>query len=109
MKTRLTALMLLGIPLVPAGIVAGGDAKAELKKFEGTWEVESFRERGKDAPASEIKNMTFFFSGNKITFRRGKDKTEGTFKIDPGKNPHTLTRRSRTRRGRGSTSSRAAS
>ena len=60
METRLGVLVLLGVLFVSGGVVPGGeakDAKAELKKFEGTWAVESARERGQDAAQSEIRHQ----------------------------------------------------
>jgi uncharacterized protein (TIGR03067 family) len=91
MKTRLAAVALLCGAFASAAVAVGGDAKAELKKFAGTWAVESARDRGKDAPEDKIKNTTFTFSGNKITFRQGtKEESEGTFKIDPTKKPRHI-------------------
>src|SRR5262249_62115477 len=88
MRTRVAGLVLLGVTLVSASVAVGGDAKAELKKFEGTWAVESAREGGKDVPADKLKGITFTFRGDKMVFGKGdKEKDEATFKIDPGKKP----------------------
>src|SRR5262245_23067338 len=99
MRTRLAGLVLLGVALVSAGVAAGGDAKAELKKFEGTWAVESAREGGKDVPADKFKGVTFTFRGDKMAFGKGDEKDEATFKIDPGKKPphFDITSRGKTR------------
>jgi uncharacterized protein (TIGR03067 family) len=88
MKTRLAVLVLLEMMLASGGAAAGGDAGAELKKFEGTWAAESAREEGKDAPEFDVKKIAFTFTGNKVAFRYGdEDRMEGTFQIDPGKKP----------------------
>jgi uncharacterized protein (TIGR03067 family) len=87
MRTRLAGLVLLGMTLVSAGVAVGGDAKADLKKFAGTWAVESATKEGKDAPAGEVKDITFTFTGDKVTIRRDGMEVECAFKIDPSKKP----------------------
>ena len=44
------AVVLLAVVFATAGVVAGGDAKADLKKFAGTWSVVSAVKGGKEAP-----------------------------------------------------------
>jgi uncharacterized protein (TIGR03067 family) len=91
MRTRLAGLVLLGMTLVSASVAVGGDAKADLKKFAGTWAVESARERGKDVPEEKIKKVTVTFAGDKFTLSfEGKRDDEGTFTIDPGKKPRHI-------------------
>jgi uncharacterized protein (TIGR03067 family) len=88
MKTRLSVLMLLGMALASAGVAFGGDTKAEMKKFEGTWAVESSRVQGKDAPAETIKWERVIFRGGKATFvKNDGEKVEATYKIDPARKP----------------------
>jgi uncharacterized protein (TIGR03067 family) len=88
MLTRLSVLVPLGIVLVSAGIVAGGDAKEELKKFQGVWAVESVREKGIDVPAEETQKMTVAFTGDKLTLGfEGKESKSGTFKVNPASKP----------------------
>jgi uncharacterized protein (TIGR03067 family) len=91
MRTRLAGLVLLGMTLVSAGVAVGGDAKAEMKKFEGTWAVELAVEGGAAVPAGKIKDATVTFSGDKVTVRAASGKAiEGTFKIDPGQKPRHI-------------------
>jgi uncharacterized protein (TIGR03067 family) len=91
MKIRLAMAVLLGVALATASVTAGGDAKAEMKKFEGTWAVESIREWGEDVPAEKAKNQTFTFRGDKVTSRQdGKQKDEATYQLDPGKKPRHI-------------------
>src|SRR5262245_43413686 len=86
MKTGVAVLVC--VALASASVAGGGDAKAELKKFEGTWEVESTRGRGKDIPAKEFKGGAIIFTGDQVTIRKKNgDREKGTFKIDPGKKP----------------------
>jgi uncharacterized protein (TIGR03067 family) len=82
--------MLLGIPLVSAGVAAGGDAKAELKKFEGAWVVESGKSNGRVLPEKEAQQMTATFAEGKATFSDGGKKEKGSIKLDPGKKPRHI-------------------
>src|SRR5438105_4427861 len=81
------AVVLLAVAFTSAGVVAGGDAKGDLKKFAGTWSVVSAVKGGKDAPENEIKDIRLTFSGDKVTFQHGDKSQEGTFKIDAAKKP----------------------
>jgi len=63
---------------------AGG---GDLAKLKGSWEVTSISFGGKkiDLPAGT--KMMFTFDGEKVTFDDGKQKKEGTIKLDEGKKP----------------------
>jgi uncharacterized protein (TIGR03067 family) len=87
MKARLSVLVLLGVALASGGVAVGGDAKAELKKFQGEWAVESAQLGGKPLPAAEAEKITLTFTGGKVRRRYGDVEKEGRFKIDPGKKP----------------------
>jgi uncharacterized protein (TIGR03067 family) len=87
MKIRVATAVLLGVALASASVAVGGDAKADLKKFQGTWAVESAKEMGKEVPVGKLDNVRFVFAGDKITVKHGDKGEEGTFKIDPGKKP----------------------
>jgi uncharacterized protein (TIGR03067 family) len=84
---RCKMVVLLAVVFTSAGVVAGGDAKADLKKFTGTWSVVSAQKDGKDAPLDEFKDVRFTFSGDKMTFKKGEESKEGSFKIDSTKKP----------------------
>src|SRR3954447_24519629 len=91
MKTRLTAVVLMGVALASVGVAAGGDAKAERKKFEGTWAVESAVEGGMPVPAGKTRGATVTFSGDKVIVRgQSGQAIEGTFKIDPSQKPRHI-------------------
>jgi uncharacterized protein (TIGR03067 family) len=87
---RIKAVVLLAVVFATAGVVAGGDAKADLKKLQGTWAVASAQKGGKEAPEGEIKQLRLVFSGEKLTARFGEKSKEGTIKIDPGKKPSQI-------------------
>src|SRR5262245_19009149 len=48
----------LAVVLTVAGLGAGDDATADLKKLTGTWEEVSHTADGKDKPADEVKGHT---------------------------------------------------
>jgi uncharacterized protein (TIGR03067 family) len=84
---RSKAVVLLAVVFATAGVVAGGDAKADLKKFAGTWSVESAKKGGKELPENEAKEIRFIFNGDKMTFKKGDEAKEATFTIDSTKKP----------------------
>jgi uncharacterized protein (TIGR03067 family) len=90
MKTRLVAVVLMGAAFASVGVAVGGDAKADLKKFAGTWAVESAVAGGKEEPADKIEKVRFIFAGDKLTFKEGDKEEEGSFKIDPAKKPKQI-------------------
>jgi uncharacterized protein (TIGR03067 family) len=84
------AVVLLAVALASAGVVAGGDGKGDLKKFAGTWSVVSAQKAGKVAPENEFKDVRFTFRGDKMTFKKGDESKEATFKIDATKKPRQI-------------------
>ena len=84
------AVVLLAVVFASAGVVAGGDAKGDLKKFAGTWSIVSAQKGGKDAPENEIKELRLVFHGDKFTAKFGEKSKDGSFKIDPGKKPKQI-------------------
>jgi uncharacterized protein (TIGR03067 family) len=87
---RFKAVILLAVVFVTAGVVAGGDAKGDLKRFQGTWSITSAVEGGKAAPEEMIKDFRVVIEGNKMTVTMGDKSMEGTFKIDPDKKPKQI-------------------
>jgi uncharacterized protein (TIGR03067 family) len=67
--------------------------KQELKKFQGTWTVAALEENGQKIPEDKLKEagLKVTIKGNSFVYKVG-DKTvvEGTFTIDPSKNPKQL-------------------
>jgi len=65
--------------------------KQEMEKFQGTWSVASVEVDGKPIREKLRKQLTMTFAGNKYTLKIGDDVVvEGTFKLDPSKNPKTI-------------------
>jgi uncharacterized protein (TIGR03067 family) len=75
------------------GVRAGdkADVEKELKKFQGTWTVESVKAGGKKLPADLFKGMTVTFEGDKYSVKMGDMVIQAaTQKLDPSKSPKTL-------------------
>ena len=87
---RSKAVVLLAVVFASASVVAGGDAKGDLKKFAGTWSVVSAVKGGKDAPENEIKDVRLTFKGDKMTFMKGDDTKDGTITLDATKKPRQI-------------------
>jgi uncharacterized protein (TIGR03067 family) len=87
---RIKAVILLAVVFVTAGVVAGGDAKDDLKRFQGTWSVTSAVEGGKAIPEEKTKDVQVVFDGNKISVKMGEKSMDGTFKLDPSKKPKQI-------------------
>ena len=78
------------------------DAEKELKKFKGTWSVESHEAEGAPAPAEDLKTITLVFEGDKFEVRRdGKVFQSGTQKVDPSRKPKTVDARVTEGEGKG--------
>jgi len=87
--------------LIPAlcvaslGLLAGAgdkpkpdDVKAKLK---GTWEPVSVESEGQKFPQEKLKGQRMTFEGDKVSYTLGGDAAEqGTFTVDPAKNPPEL-------------------
>ena len=84
-------LLVAGAALAIAADDKKDDAKAELKKFEGTWQLVSSEPEGEKAPAEAIKTAKATAKGNKVTLSvGGKEIMELTFTVDPTKKPKTI-------------------
>ena len=76
-----------------AGLFIAADApkadpmKKELRKFQGTWIVESFTADGKEL--AELKGKKITFTGDQMALFGEADR-KGTIKIDPSKNPRQI-------------------
>ena len=84
------AVVMLAVVFAFTGVVAGGDAKTEMKKFAGTWSVVKASEDGKDVPQKEIRESRLTFNGNTVIFNTGARSDKGTFTIDPTKKPSQI-------------------
>lgn len=67
------------------------DLEQEIKKFQGTWTIESSEAGGNELPADELKTLVVTFEGEKHTVKKGDEVIQvGTQKIDPSKSPKTI-------------------
>jgi uncharacterized protein (TIGR03067 family) len=76
-----------------APFAPGGDAKDgknDAKKMVGTWKMVTAELAGKAWPEQFIKLTTLVLADGKYTIMVGKAPDEGTWKIDPSKEPRTL-------------------
>lgn len=81
----LASLFVIGIA------AAGDDAKADLKRLQGTWQVVSAISKGEKVPAEDIFELELVIEGDKINVReKGKVQERMTFKIDPAKKPPAI-------------------
>jgi uncharacterized protein (TIGR03067 family) len=86
-----TSLLSLPVFVLFVGFaVAQGEAKDDLAKFQGNWVVESVIVEGKELPAEVVKVFKMSFKDGDYTVLIGQEKTEGTFRLDPSKNPKTI-------------------
>lgn len=67
------------------------DVEKEVKKFQGTWTIESSVAGGMELPANQLKEFIVIFEGDKHTVKNGDTVIQvGTQKIDPSKTPKTI-------------------
>ena len=67
------------------------DLEKELKKFQGTWTIESSVTGGKEIPRDQLKGFIVIYEGDKHTVKNGDKVIQvGTQKIDPSKSPKTI-------------------
>jgi uncharacterized protein (TIGR03067 family) len=67
------------------------DLEKEVKKFQGTWTIESSKTGGKELPADDLKGFILTFEGNKHTLKKGDEVIQvGTQKLDASKSPKTI-------------------
>jgi uncharacterized protein (TIGR03067 family) len=83
--------LVLAIALFPAGSAfAGDDAKAEIKKLEGTWVGVSAVSAGKDVPAERAQSLSLTMKADGTwTMTDGTETWNGTFTVDATKSPKT--------------------
>jgi uncharacterized protein (TIGR03067 family) len=65
--------------------------KREEEKLAGTWRVTAAKANGVRLQPREVPDMKLTFKDGKYTVQLAKEKPqEGTYKIDPSKNPKTI-------------------
>jgi uncharacterized protein (TIGR03067 family) len=82
MKTKVLALLALALSAAPAAA-----QQDDAAKFQGTWAIESAMADGKEIPSEVFKTFKMTFKGDTYTVVMGQEKIEGTFRIDPAKDP----------------------
>jgi uncharacterized protein (TIGR03067 family) len=74
-------------------LVLGADGKdpvdSDRQKLEGKWTITSAVMDGNKVPKGQLKGFVIF-KGKHYSYRTNGEKGEGTFKIDPTKNPKFL-------------------
>ena len=95
MRISLVALICAVGFAASSGSVTLADDKAdlekELKKFQGTWTIESSKTGGMAIPPDQLKGFIVTFEGDKHTVKNGDKVIQvGTQKIDPSKSPKTI-------------------
>jgi uncharacterized protein (TIGR03067 family) len=79
--------------LVRSGALADdkADLEKELKKFQGTWTIESSVTGGMEIPPDDLKGFIVIYDGDKHTVKHGDQVIQvGTQKLDPSKSPKTI-------------------
>ena len=92
-KVLLLAVVVIFPWTVAAEAQKDDAAKDEMKKLQGVWQVTKWiGSEGGTAPADEIENLTFEFKEDRVTQRKGKDRTpiQGKYSLDPSKKPKWL-------------------
>jgi uncharacterized protein (TIGR03067 family) len=88
MRNTLSVTLVLFVIGIAA---AGDDAKADLKRLQGTWQVVSAISKGEKVPAEDIAELELVIEGDKINVReKGRIQERMTFKIDPAKKPRAI-------------------
>src|SRR5262245_36761204 len=95
MRTSLLALFCAVGFTASGGSASRADDKAdlekEIKKFQGTWTIESSVTGGMEIRADLLKGLIVIYEGDKRTVKSGDKVIQvGTQKIDPSKSPKTI-------------------
>jgi uncharacterized protein (TIGR03067 family) len=102
MKRFALAVMALG-GLTLAAASQTADAKKELGKLQGTWNVVALEANGQKAPAELIKNAKLVFKGDTYTFHSGDQVIEGMVSLDLTKTPKQIDAKQLSGPGKGKT------
>jgi uncharacterized protein (TIGR03067 family) len=83
--------MALTVGFLIAADAKDDDAKKELKKLEGNWQVISMEIDGQKMPEEDAKQYTVLIKGDKYTLKMQDNPiNQGTIKVDPTKKPKTI-------------------
>ena len=73
--------------LVLVAAEPAADAKKELDKLQGEWEMSALEIDGKQVPEEKIKDTTLRIKGDRYIVSTNKSKYEVTIKVDPAQKP----------------------
>ncbi len=65
------------------------EAKSDKEAIQGTWVAMSGEQNGEKVPKEKLEAIKLIFTEDKVT-REGYEPAEGTYKIDPEKNPKEI-------------------
>ena len=87
---RQMLLLAVALALALSSPSAGGDAKDDAKKMQGTWVPKSGELAGKPFPDETLKTIKLVIKEGKYTATVGTESDEGTFKLDPSAKPKAI-------------------
>jgi uncharacterized protein (TIGR03067 family) len=79
--------------LLLTGVARADDAKKELEKLQGTWEIVEVVKNGRAIAPETLKGGQVVFKGDEMTLKAGsddKDPRKFRVKLDPSKNPKAV-------------------
>jgi uncharacterized protein (TIGR03067 family) len=88
-------MLSLGVLILNAGLVVAGPKEEllerEQERLAGTWRVVGAEVGGMPIPPRAYRDLTLTFKDGKFTARMGDEEPqEGTYTIDPAKNPREM-------------------
>jgi uncharacterized protein (TIGR03067 family) len=83
------------LAIVAAAMAAAADApkdeaSRELAKLQGAWNVVAVEVNGERLPAEKTRDGKLIIKGNKYQFHVGKERIEGTYRLEPGHKPKAI-------------------
>jgi len=88
MKTRILSLLILGMLI---GSAAGQQEESDLDKIKGKWVFDQVKKDGMAEDLAKAKGVEIVVDNGKVTLIAGtKTLGQGTFKLEPGKNPKEI-------------------
>lgn len=86
----LAAVLLASLSLLPSSAAAEDESEKDLKKMAGDWVPVLMQLNGKKQPEEVTKAIRLTIRGNKYNTVVGKEKDEGTLKLDATKEPREM-------------------
>ncbi|MGI8982811.1 MAG: TIGR03067 domain-containing protein [Pirellulaceae bacterium] len=84
------AILLASLSLLPSSHAAEDESESDLKKMAGDWVPVLMQLNGKKQPDEVTKAINLTIRGNKYNTVVGKEKDEGTLKLDATKEPREM-------------------